>query len=342
VICKICNNQVKNFRGLCVHIKCHDISVLDYYVRYEDFTIPKCVICGDNAKFVKTLSFSKLCCKKTCHSQLQKNAWTENGRTQMSIKMSKRMRENNSWKKNKETYPEKKLRHWLEQCFSEYQIVQEYIPEDFDRSFRIDFAFIKERIAIEVNGGHHYKDNSNDGEFTDYHMKREQYIISKGWQVINIPAQNIVNCFDDVTCQLQKIFNLKSTTSVINLQIKTQKQIRLENLLVREKEIRELFEKNISIQKMSEQLDISEKDIQLIIYKLKLKRDVKLVSKDPNRLPQLINERRKLLKGIDFSKLGWVAEVGKKFGVSSTQARRFITSRFPEIEKKAYKRNRIQ
>lgn len=83
-------------------------------------------------------------------------------------------------------------------------MIAEYTPEDFERFFRIDFAILNKKIAIEVNGNQHYKRN---GEFNEYHLERQQYIESKDWKVINIPAVNIKNNFEAIKLQLKSLLD---------------------------------------------------------------------------------------------------------------------------------------
>lgn len=78
MICLICNTYHKNLHR---HLKCHEITILDYHIKYLNFKIPKCAICNENAKHKIRIKFCVTCAKKSC---IDKNT---------SIKMKKAHKE---------------------------------------------------------------------------------------------------------------------------------------------------------------------------------------------------------------------------------------------------------
>ncbi len=49
--CQICNKLFEKKKGLYNHISyTHKVSVLEYFVNYSNFKIPKCLYCENNAK----------------------------------------------------------------------------------------------------------------------------------------------------------------------------------------------------------------------------------------------------------------------------------------------------
>src|ERR1017187_8228532 len=73
MICKICNKYFKNEISLKLHIKIHNITVLNYYIQYENFVIPKCINCGKDVKNHFGLSFYKTCGDKECIGENKKD-----------------------------------------------------------------------------------------------------------------------------------------------------------------------------------------------------------------------------------------------------------------------------
>jgi very-short-patch-repair endonuclease len=98
----------------------------------------------------------------------------------------------NGWtnaKNKKESEPEKRFRVILQSLGLDFE--QFYKPEDSKRQFRFDFAFPKEKIAIELNGKQHY---NSDGSLKEYYQNRHNYLSSLQWNISEIYYSE---CFDD-------------------------------------------------------------------------------------------------------------------------------------------------
>ena len=138
--CKICKREFKNKIGLARHLSVHNINAHDYYVKFN--ILPKC-ICGKNVKH-ENGKIKSTCGKKECISQI------------LRIKRLKYMKEHpeeTAWRKSNLSYPEKIFKDYIEnnELNKKYLIIREYpiFP------YFIDFAFINEKVAIEIDGTQH-------------------------------------------------------------------------------------------------------------------------------------------------------------------------------------------
>jgi hypothetical protein len=233
IICTKCNRQFGNNGALARHdefcnCKPDDVSkVLELY--QSGSSLRDISKLGFNKRLIgstlngKTRSLSdsvKLSHK--LHPELYKH--TSQTKAQMSESRKAWLREHKSehnWRFKGESFPEKVMREWLETLG--LNVIAEYMPEEFDRFFRIDFAILDKKIAIEVNGNQHYKRN---GEFSDYHLRRQDYLVAKGWKVINVPAVNVLNDFENVKKQIVEFVGASSESVVSIEKIVTHRQIR--------------------------------------------------------------------------------------------------------------------
>lgn len=68
--------------------------------------------------------------------------------------------------------------------------------------FIADFAIVKEKLVIEIDGGIHALP-----EVAERDMKREQMLVSNGWRVLRIPAETAMSK-DHLFALVQKELNL--------------------------------------------------------------------------------------------------------------------------------------
>lgn len=93
--------------------------------------------------------------------------------------------EETAWRKrNKPSYPEKCFISFLEErgYTTKYYIEREYpiFP------YYIDFAFVKEKIAVEVDGSQHLEKDRKEKD-----RKKDELLLSKGWKILRI-SEDIV------------------------------------------------------------------------------------------------------------------------------------------------------
>ena len=174
-------------------------------IKHENFQIPKCIICGKDAKRENALNFYKTCSSKECLSELGKlRKLSKETKQKMSLSRlayMKRMRVNSCWslsKKYKESAAEQRVRELLEKI-PDLQFKRWYKPQESERNFEIDFALVDKKIGLEVNGGQHY---NKDGSFIEYHVQRKNHLEGLGWKIVDIDYKV---CFDET--RLREIIN---------------------------------------------------------------------------------------------------------------------------------------
>jgi len=245
-ICEICGREKSGQHSrFCVHKK-EDIDKVRKLYDNEKLSAREMIAQGFNKTLVcfslrgrrrSVSEANKLAHKK--HPDVFKH--TDEIKKVLSKKRKQWLNNNkdkHNWRFNFESYPEKLVREYLETL--SVKVIAEYIPDDFDRFFKIDFAVIEKKIAIEVNGNQHYKRN---GEFNEYHINRQKYLESKGWIVVNIPAINVNKDFENVKLQLQNVLNCPQSTSFEP--IISQKQLKLENKYAKKRKREEEKKNNV-------------------------------------------------------------------------------------------------
>ena len=178
MICKICNKEIKNENALSKHIRLkHNIDIVQYYVKFNNFKIPKCPYCNKDRMRRKNLDFNQTCGDKLCVSKnrSKKNKeLLENGmREKISISMKKAHSEGRAWNigksrwNNEPSYPEKFFIQVIENEFDDKHYIREYNVGKYS----IDFAWIYKKIAIEIDGDQHYRFK----EYKERDIKKDKY-----------------------------------------------------------------------------------------------------------------------------------------------------------------------
>lgn len=224
---------------------------------------------------------------------------------------------NHNWKIRKESYPEKIVREWLEVSLAnKFKIVSEYKPIECKRNYRFDFAFVDIKLAIEVNGGQHYE----NGKFTAYHINRQNYFKQFGWKILNIRAIDVIKDFKNVKKSIRLFIKNQKEYKFKKNKIRTQKEL----IEKKFKLISKCFFNGITLTKIAKKFNICEASLTLFIKKMKLTR------KKPTPKYYDFDKRKKDLLNENVNKHGHLARLSRKWGISSTSARRFISYYFPE------------
>lgn len=93
--CEICGYETATIHGLVSHISCyHKIKIQDYYIKYIDENIPKC-ICGKNLPFKNIkVGYHKFCCSHCANKFNTSKRWENDAesfnieeRTKTTIKL---------------------------------------------------------------------------------------------------------------------------------------------------------------------------------------------------------------------------------------------------------------
>lgn len=205
-MCEICNKKFKNSNGLAKHLRLlHNISLLEYYVKYKNFDIPKCPYCGNNCKIRKGIVFQKTCCSNECVKKSSSNLkHSDETKKVLSEKRKKWLKNNpdkHPWKNNKKfiSKPCEKLKKDL--IKNNIKFETEITPIQ-DRGYSIDIAIIEKRIGLEVNGNQHY---NSDKTLKEYYVNRKKLIEENGWKLYDIHYTKVYN--DNFVDDLIKIIN---------------------------------------------------------------------------------------------------------------------------------------
>lgn len=194
-ICKIDNTNLKSLRSLSSYVKNFNLSLIEYYIQYESFIIPKCPYCEKNCKVSSGINFRKTCGDKLCKTKIFESLILSE-ETKNKIRIG---RINYLNKKLGKTAYEKRAvgeMSYLEKTFfdicksndmfSKYDIISEYSVYPYF----IDFAFINEKIAVELDGRCHF---NNGNERIEHDIKRDDILISKGWKMFRIKFNDNIN-----------------------------------------------------------------------------------------------------------------------------------------------------
>ncbi len=197
LICKICNKEISNHKsGLAQHvIKTHKVNYWNYQIEYEKIIIPKCV-CGKDVQrkgdgCKKSKAQGQIKFKKHCGN-------IECLRKHQSIKHLEYMKNNpekTAWRLKNISYPEQKF---LNKCYDlgfdkKYYIVREYSVFPYF----IDFAFINEKVAVEIDGSQHELIERKEKD-----KQKDNFLIKSGWRVLRFTAKqinySIESCFEEL------------------------------------------------------------------------------------------------------------------------------------------------
>jgi endogenous inhibitor of DNA gyrase (YacG/DUF329 family) len=216
--CPFCKKlSLKNYTSLNVHLKkIHLISIVEYFENLK--FIPKCMNCENNAKWIRSNVFHNFCSKK-CQELFFEKFSNAEMRIHLSHKRKKYLKENknkhnwSSFFNKNESEPEERFAKKLENLIIDDEIIRWYIPKESERFFELDFAFLKNKIAFEINGNQHY---DKSGQLKEYFKNRQIYLESLGWKIINV---RYLLCFKED--EIEKIiFSVFNNCKFSNLQIR--------------------------------------------------------------------------------------------------------------------------
>lgn len=120
------------------------------------------------------------------------------------LKWMKEHPEKTAWRLKNMSYPEKCFKNLLESngIDKKYLIYREYpvFP------YFIDFAFINEKVAIEIDGSQHLEENRKNKD-----SKKDKLLISKGWKILRITAIEVMH---NGTYALSKLLEMLGNPSI--------------------------------------------------------------------------------------------------------------------------------
>lgn len=206
--CKICGKKFDNCLGLHLHLKSHGIithnELLQYYIDYEGFEIPKCKICGKPAKLANFTKdgplFRNTCCDEYCLREylrkVQKDVYIKHPEKREERRLSRI-----DYLNNKENFVNTA---WGKRASGELSYIEQWfydniiVPYALEETFQIineysfygysfDYAFIDLRLDVEFDGGTHFRDDKR----IENDKQRDAFTKSKNWKVYRITYKEI-------------------------------------------------------------------------------------------------------------------------------------------------------
>ena len=107
--------------------------------------------------------------------------------------------EETAWRKrNKPSYPEKCFISFLKEkrYDTKYYIEREYpvFP------YYIDFAFVNEKLAVEIDGSQHLEENRKEKD-----LKKDSVLLSNGWKILRITEKIVKTDWDMIEKKLNEL-----------------------------------------------------------------------------------------------------------------------------------------
>ena len=303
LICKICGNEYPLLLSLSKHLtnKHHYVGgLVQYYVDYENFAIPKCLYCDNDAKREDGLKYRKTCGDKKCIKKIPKSHTDET-----KLKLSKilieahRSGKNTGWDfinsdKNRRSYPEK---WFIKNVLEKYNLYDKYTIEEkmsFGKYY-LDFAILDLKIDVEIDGSQHFRTE----EAIIHDLERDKFVLSNDWKVYRIAwielknnRENVVSDFLNWIDQNDKTYYKYDISETLDKLKKPKIKYRIYNV------------EKLKIKKSSKYGSSSE-------YFLNRKNQYDL--KQISNIEKIINS------DIDFSKEGWVKKVSTIIGISENK-----------------------
>ena len=200
------------------------------------------------------------------------------------------------WLKKDMSYPEKQFYNKLIELKydKKYHIVRElaFVP------YFIDFAFINEKLAVEIDGSQHLEDKNKERD-----NKKDKLLLESGWSVIRFTAKEVNENINNVVKVLNdKLYNLECVeiikVGIERYKSKSQKKDRdengytlcqLENRKIKDRPSLEQLIKDVN------ELGYSKTSIKYNVNRTSIKRWLKQYLKKDN-INSIINENSLTIK----------------------------------------------
>jgi very-short-patch-repair endonuclease len=207
--CKICNRKLDNFGNFNQHIKkCEKLSqikddIINLYVN-EDYSVrdlrKKFKVQSDDIKIIlgdkiRSLSESNKLAHKKYPEKFKHSDETKKKLREIRLDFMKSNPEKTAWRLSNVSYPEKLCIEYIEKngLDKKYSIVREYSVFPYF----IDFAFLNEMVAVEIDGSQHLLPERKERD-----NKKDKLLNDLGWLVVRISEKeiktNIENVFNEI------------------------------------------------------------------------------------------------------------------------------------------------
>lgn len=211
---KIIIEEYENGMSLNDICKKHNMSSKSYIANY--------VLSGKT----RSLSESLKIAHKTHQNAFKHTDETKRKMREKRLAWIKEHPEQTAWRLKNMSYPEKCFQKMLEhnKLDEKYLIYREYSVYPYF----IDFAFINEKIAIEIDGSQHLKEDRKKKD-----EEKDKLLMSNGWKILRIAANDIIhnsnNVFEKLTNMLVEPSITYETVGVLKAPKKYEKVARGED-----------------------------------------------------------------------------------------------------------------
>jgi len=214
--CKICKKNLVNQGGLTQHIKkCEwlntiksDVinlytnekySVKDLRKKFKIQSSDVKNILGDK---IRTLSESNKLSREKYPNVYKHSEETKKKLRNIRLEFMKNNPNKTSWRLSNISYPEKLFINYVETngLDKKYSIVREYSVFPYF----IDFAFVNQMVAIEIDGSQHLLPERKKND-----VKKDKLLNDSGWFVIRVSEKEIKTNIESVFSKITSILNEK-------------------------------------------------------------------------------------------------------------------------------------
>lgn len=214
--CKICKKDLVNQGGLGQHIpKCERLSlikdeIINLYVN-ENYSVRDLrnkfklqsgdikTVLGDK---IRSLSEANKLARKKYPENYKHSEETKKRLRNIRLEFMKNNPEKTAWRLSNVSYPEKLFIEYIEKngLDKKYSIIREYSVFPYF----IDFAFVNQMVAIEIDGSQHLLPERKESD-----DKKDKLLNDLGWFVVRISENEIKTNIDEVFNKITSILNEK-------------------------------------------------------------------------------------------------------------------------------------
>jgi len=214
--CKICVRKLDNVGNLKQHIKkCEKLSLIkDEIIRLyvnESYSVKdlrkKFKVQSDDIKDilgdkVRTASDANKLAHKKYPERFKHTEESKKIMREKRLEFMKNNPEKTAWRLSNVSYPEKLCIEYIENngLDKKHSIVREYSVFPYF----IDFAFVNEMVAVEIDGSQHLLPERKESD-----NKKDELLNELGWVVIRVSEKEIKTNINDVFDQISTILKTK-------------------------------------------------------------------------------------------------------------------------------------
>jgi len=222
--CKICSRKLDNMNNLNQHInKCQKLTdikeeIIDLYINKNysvkdlrnKFKLQSTDIKNVLGDKIRTLSEANKLARKKYPDKFKHNEESKKIMREKRLEFMKNNPDKTAWRLSNVSYPEKLFIEYVETngLDKKYSIVREYSVFPYF----IDFAFLNQMVAIEIDGSQHLLPERKGKD-----VKKDNLLNDFGWSVIRISEKEIKTNIENVFNKIISILNEKPKVNNVRI-----------------------------------------------------------------------------------------------------------------------------